>query len=209
MAGGIGYGDWAKIGASLLGSAIQTNAGSRAANMQRDASRDALALQKEQAERAYIDQAPYRKEGVNALSQLATGINTPTSAADVLNTPGYQFGLDQGQQAIDRQFARNGGRNSGAQIKAAARFGTDYASTGYTAADQRRENRLARLQTLAGLGQSATSASGVNGMAYGQNAGATIVNQGDNAGNAALYRGSVWGNTANQIGALYGRSGPG
>lgn len=193
------------IGGTIGGALDQSQGGDSAANSQRDASNASLALQKEQYERAYADQAPYRAQGVNALGQLAAGINTPTSAADVLNTPGYQFGLDQGQLAIDRKISASGGRISGNAIKEAAMFGTNYATAGYGAADQRRENRLARLQTLAGLGQSATSNSGANGMAYGQNAGAQIVNQGDNAGRSSLYQGGVWANAGNQIAAAYGR----
>jgi hypothetical protein len=195
------------IGASLLSSAIQSDSSNSAAYDQRLASDKSLALQREMADRAYNDQAPYRAQGVNALSQLASGINTPTSAADVMADPGYQFGLDQGQQAIDRKIAAGGGRVSGQAIKAAARFGVGAATAGYGAADQRRENRLARLQTLAGLGQSATSTSGQTGMQYGANAGNTMVNQGDNAGAGRLAQGNVWGNTVNQIGALYGRGG--
>lgn len=193
------------IGAQLLSSAIQSDSSNSAQYDQRLASDKSLALQKEQADRAYADQAPYRAQGVNALSQLATGINTPTSAADVMQDPGYAFGLQQGQQAIDRKIAAGGGRVSGQAIKAAARFGVGAATAGYGAADQRRENRLARLQTLAGLGQSATSTSGQTGMQYGANAGNTMVNQGDNAGAGRLAQGNVWGNTVNQIGALYGR----
>ena len=193
------------IGAQLLSSAIQSDSNNSAQYDQRLASDKSLALQKELADRAYNDQAPYRAQGVNALSQLATGINTPTSAADVMADPGYQFGLDQGQQAIDRKIAAGGGRVSGQSIKAAARFGVGAATAGYGAADQRRENRLARLQTLAGLGQSATTTSGQTGMQYGANAGNTMVNQGDNAGLASRAQGNVWGGAVNQIGALYGR----
>lgn len=199
---------WAFIipaAASLIGGAMQSGAASDASASQSASSAASLALQKEQADRAYADQAPYRAQGVNALGQIAAGINTPTSAADVMNTPGYQFGLDQGQLAIDRKIAAGGGRVSGNAIKEAAMFGTNYATAGYGAADQRRENRLARLQTLAGLGQSATSTSGANGMAYGQNAGAQMVNQGDNAGRASLYQGGVWANAGNRIAAAYER----
>ena len=193
------------IGASLLSGALQSDATNSAAYDQRLASDKSLALQKEQADRAYNDQARYRAEGVNALGMLAGELGQRTSAADVMQDPGYQFGLQQGQQAIDRKIAAGGGRVSGNAIKAAARFGVGAATAGYGAADQRRENRLARLQTLAGLGQSATSTSGQTGMQYGANAGNTMVNQGDNAGAGRLAQGNVWGNTANQIGALYGR----
>ena len=195
----------AAIGSSLGGAFEQNDGINQASYDQRLASDRSLALQKERADRAYNDQAPYRAQGVNALSMLAGELGQRTSAADVLSDPGYQFGLEQGQQRMDRQFAAAGGRVSGAAIKEAARFGVGAATAGYGAADQRRENRLARLQMLAGLGQSATNSSGQTGMQYGANAGATMVNQGDNAGSGRLAQGNIWANTGNQIAALYGK----
>lgn len=67
---------------------------------------------------------------------------------EVMQDPGYQFGLQQGQQALDRKIAAMGGRVSGAALKAAARYGTDYASTGYNAAYQRRNDHIAQLGAL-------------------------------------------------------------
>jgi uncharacterized membrane protein len=51
--------------------------------------------------------------------------------------PGYEFGRQQGQQAIDRKAAAAGGRISGASLKAATQFGNDYATTGYSTAYNR------------------------------------------------------------------------
>jgi len=120
---------------------------------------------------------------------------------------GYQFGLDQGNQALDRKIAAGGGRVSGAAIKAAQRFGTDYATTGYNAAYQRRQDRINRLSALAGIGQSATGASAQAGSAAANNISGALQNQGDNAGNAALANGSIWGNALNQAGAAWKRGG--
>lgn len=193
----------AAIGGAIGGALDGSRSAKKAGGAQQQGVDNSLALQKEQADRAYLDQAPYRKEGVNALSQLALGINTPTSEADVMRDPGYQFGLDQGQQRIDRQIAAGGGRVSGQAIKAAARFGVNYATSGYGAADQRRENRLARLQTLAGLGQSATTTTGQNGMRYGESAGGLMVARGENDGYSRLAQGNIWGNAVNKISSLY------
>jgi len=44
---------------------------------------------------------------------------------------GYQFGLDQGSQAITGNSAAKGLLNSGSTLKALDQFGTDYASTKY------------------------------------------------------------------------------
>ncbi len=64
-------------------------------------------------------------------------------------TPGYEFRVDEGQKAIDRAFAARGGFDSGAALKATARFNQDIASAEYG-------NYLNRLAAMAGQGQVAT-----------------------------------------------------
>lgn len=199
------WSDWAKIGAQLGSSVIQSNAASKAVDAQAGSTEAAIAEQRRQFDLQRVDGTPYREAGVNALQQFSAGINTPTTAADVMQDPGYHFGLDQGQQAIDRKIAAMGGRVSGNAIKAAGRFGTNYASTGYTAADQRRNDRLNRLAALAGIGQSATNASASAGSAMAGNVGSLMTGQGNATGGAILAQGNIWGNTANQLAALYGR----
>jgi len=127
----------------------------------------------------------------------------PDYTAEALREPGYQFGQQQGQQALDRKIAAMGGRVSGASLKAAARFGTDYASSGYNAAYQRGQDRLNRLASLAGLGQTATQASAASG-AQSTNAISNLMSsQGDANAAATMARGNIWGNAANQLTGYY------
>ena len=192
--------------AGLAGAAAQSGAIKDAARTQTEATANALAEQRRQYDLNRGDLAPYRDAGVGALGQLQTGLNTPTTAADVMQDPGYQFALDQGQQALDRRFSASGGRLSGASLKAASRFNTGTAAAGYGAAYTRGQDRLSRLETLAGLGQSATS----NTVAAGGNSAnaisGLISSQGNATGGAQMARGNIWGDTINQIGAMYGRS---
>jgi hypothetical protein len=204
--GNMDWSDWAKLGTTLIGSGIQANAAGKAVDAQAQSTNAAIAEQRRQFDLQRSDSAAYRDAGVNALSQFQTLNNTPTTAADVMQDPGYQFGLDQGQQAIDRKVAAMGGRVSGQAIKAAGRFGTNYATTGYTAADQRRNDRLNRLASLAGIGQSATNASAAAGSAMANNISGLVTGQGNAAGGGIMARGNIWANTANQLAALYGRS---
>ena len=196
----------ATIGSTLISSSMQSNAAGDAAASQAASSAEAIAEQRRQYDLTRSDFAPYREVGQNALRSLAGQMNTPTTAADVMADPGYAFALQQGQQGLDRQFARSGGRISGAAMKAASRFNTGTAASGYNAAYQRRQDSLNRLAALANIGQTATGSSAAAGTSAANAISGITQNQGDNAGNAALYQGSVWGNTANQIGALYGRS---
>lgn len=141
---------------------------------------------------------------------LAGGGGAPAQYDDELSRPlqmdpGYQFGLDEGNKALDRKIAAAGGRVSGAAIKAAQRFGTDYATTGYSAAYQRRQDTLNRLQALAGIGQTSTGASAAAGQSAA-NANANLLSSMGNAqGAAALNQGSIWGNAINQAGAAWQR----
>lgn len=123
-----------------------------------------------------------------------------------MSDPGYQFGLDQGQRALSRRIAASGGRVSGAALKAADQYATNYATTGYGAAYQRRQDRMNRLAALAGIGQTATA----GGAAAGSNSANQISNlissQGNASGGAQLAQGNIWGNAVNQIGAVASRN---
>jgi hypothetical protein len=99
-------------------------------------------------------------------------------ASDFQADPGYAFRLSEGMKALDRTAASRGGLLSGATLKGAQRYGSDLASQEYQNAFNRyqanraqqaqeygnafnrfqteRSNTLAPLQSLAGVGQSAT-----------------------------------------------------
>ena len=157
--------------------------------------------------RQYTDNANARQqleEAKRLEAQNPGGLmNRAITAEDVMQDPGYQFGLQQGQQALDRKIAAMGGRVSGAALKAAARYGTDYASTGYNAAYQRGQDRLNRLAAIAGIGQTATQASAASG-ANSANAISNLISSQGNANAAAtMANGNIWGNAANQLGGYY------
>lgn len=192
----------AVVGATVIGGAIQSNAVKSASNTQAAATNAATSENARQYDQTRADYAPYRAAGTQALGQLQTEMGTPVTSADVMSDPGYQFGLTQGQQALDRKTAAAGGRVSGAALKAAAGYATDYATTGYNAAYQRRQDRLNRLAALAGIGQTATSGTAAAGaQAAGANA-QLISSQGNASGAATLAQGNIWGGAVNQLGAL-------
>lgn len=185
-----------------LSSQSQADAAEEAANTQAGSTAAGIAEQRRQFDLTRGDYAPYRQAGVNALGQLQGDINAPVTAADVMSDPGYAFGLQQGQQGIDRKIAAGGGRVSGAAIKRAGMFATDYATTGYGAAYQRRQDRLNRLASLAGLGQTATGGSAMAGQNSANAISGMMTSQGDATGASQIARGNIWGNYANQLGAI-------
>lgn len=156
-----------------------------------------------------------RNEGRAATyTQTGSGFGSyaqgPT-AAEVQMDPGYEFGRQEGQKAIDRKVAASGGRISGASLKAAAQYGTDYATTGYSTAynrvNQARSDRLNRLAALAGIGQTATQQVGQAGQASANAIGQIATAQGNASGAATVAQSNIWGGAGNQLAALYGRSG--
>lgn len=196
----------AAVVGAVGGALITSNSADKAANKQAEASGSALAEQQREFDRNQANQQPYLDAGKQALGQYQTEINKPTSAADVMaNDPGYQFGLSQGQTALDRKIAAMGGRVSGSALKATDRYATDYATTGYNSAYQRSQDRLNRLAALAGIGQTATQASAASGQASTNAMTALLTNQGDASAAARLAQGNIWGNTGNQLSALAGR----
>ncbi len=183
----------------IVGGFLQDKAAKRADATQRYATDAEIAENRRQYDTTRADYAPYREQGINALQQLAGDINTPVTAQDVMADPGYQFGLTQGQTALDRKIAASGGRVSGAALKAASRYGTDYASSGFNSAYQRKQDRLNRLAAIAGIGQTSTAGTAAAGQAATNNIGRALSSQGDATAASQIARGNIWANTTNKL----------
>lgn len=198
-------------GAATIGGAlINSKAVGKAGDQQAQGTADALAENRRQYDQNRADYTPYLAEGTKALGTFARENDNPLDQSQVQLDPGYQFGLDQGQQAINRQTSAAGGRISGAALKAAAQYGTDYATSGYSAAysraNQARSDRLNRLAALAQIGQTSTQNVSALGEQNTASNNALTRAAANNAGAATLAQGNIWGNAGNQIAALYGRS---
>lgn len=102
----------------------------------------------------------------------------------LMQDPGYQFRLQEGQKALDRQAAAGGRLYSGGQLKAAQRYGQDFASTEFG-------NAYNRLAALAGLQQTGTSGASNALGNLGSSVGQGLQNIGD-------ARASGYINAANQ-----------
>lgn len=178
----------AAIGVISSSSAASKQAGAarNAADAQLQASREANALQQRMYEEGVTRQQPFLQGGTedyNRLRSLMSG--GPDASQQFLQMdPGYGFRLSEGMKALDRQAAARGGLMSGGALKAAQRYGQDYASGEFGNA----YNRLAGLAQIgpssAGvlntLGQNYANAAGQNTMAGGQAVGQGYMNA-DNA----------------------------
>jgi len=99
--------------------------------------------------------------------------------ASLANDPGYKFELAQGNQALDRRMAAGGNYFSGGALKAAQRFGQDYAGTKFNEGFNRDNTTKSRamnfLSSVANLGQTAATQTGQAGMAAGNRAADNII----------------------------------
>ncbi|MDE2098401.1 MAG: hypothetical protein KGL39_14200 [Patescibacteria group bacterium] len=180
---------------------------------------------------AVQSQPPLNTNGaLNATSlneQWATPFQAPTEA-QVEQTPGYQFQLDQGLQAIQRSAAAQGNLLTGGTSKDLNNYAQGMASTNYQQAynnalnqyqqnynifQNNQSNQWNKLAALSGIGQTSASQLSNAGQNYANNAantgmtGAAAVGQQANNAAAAQASGYVgaanaWGGTAQSLGNL-------
>jgi hypothetical protein len=163
------------IGSAVIGS----NAANKAANTQ---------LQMYNQTRQ--DLQPYMNTGTSALSQLSSlfglgagGSGVPNTAGltqALTNFPGYQFGLQQGQTALDQSAASQGMVLSGGQLQASQQFGQNYAMQNAW------QPYLSQLNSLSSLGENAGAQVGNQGTQAAANAGTAQLAAGSAAAGGAL-----------------------
>jgi len=238
-----GIGGAVQGASSIAAAGIQAGAATSAANMEADAARyaadqtsktaaNSLGFNQNVFNTGQQNYKPFIQAGQTATNNLATetapggSLNTPygktfsyqpfSFSGDVLkNDPAYQFDLQQGQQAIQRSAAAQGGLVSGGSMKALADYTQGNALNAYQTAynteantyDRNYQNALqqyqqaynqwntdqnnsyARQSGLATLGENAAAGSGSQGTAAAQ------TNAGINANTA-----NALGNYATQVG---------
>ena len=164
----------ATIGAGLLGASSARSA----ANTQAQATQAAQDAQERMFNKQIELQEPFRQAGIGALNKLIPLSDyTKFGQEQFQQDPGYAFRLSEGMKALDRTAAARGGLLSGATLKGAQRYGQDLGSQEYQNAFNRyqieRNAQLNPLQSLAGVGQTATNtltgAAGAYGAQTGQN----------------------------------------
>jgi hypothetical protein len=212
--------------ARAIKSAAQTQADAAkyAANLQSQAAANSLAFTKNVYGKAAGYEAPWQQAGRVALGQLGAGTanggqfnSSPTSAQVLGQDPGYQFRLEQGQQALERAEAAGGGVGSGGALKAGVQYGQDYASGEYANAYARfmgtRQANYANLANIAGYGEQANatltnagtgaSANVSNTAMEGARGAGDYLTQGANASAAGQIGGAnVWANNLSNLGNL-------
>lgn len=121
-----------------------------------------------------------------AAGQGAPTTQQPYDFQSILsNLPGYQFQLQQGQQAAERNLASRGLLNSGAAAKALTQYGQGLAQD-YT------QQYVGGLQSLAGLGQSANQSTGALGANAANQIGSNLGYAGNASAAGAAGQANAW-----------------
>lgn len=197
---------------SLIGGFTQANATENAAHEQSQATQRGVDEQGRQFDITRQDQLPFLQTGQQATMRLRDLLlNGPLlnsfAPKDLEGEPGYQFGLNQGNKAIENAARSRGMYMSPSTVKELMRYGQDYAGTKYGEAFNRDlTNRTTQYNMLSGAsggGQVAANTLAGAGGNYAMNVG-NLVTAGANARGAAGIAGAnAWGNAFNSIGNNY------
>jgi hypothetical protein len=208
---------WMNIAASVGSSLLSSSSAKKAAKRQAEAAAAAGRKIDTAFQQGRDLQMPYYTAGADALSQLMTRLPQLTASYDpnkLTQEPGYQFGLNQGQQALEGSLAAKGLTDSGAALKAASRYGTDYATTklndAFNRDRQTRNDAFNMLTGTAGFGERAgTNIATQGNQAAGQVA-KLITGAGDAQAANDVAQGNIWGSLLNQGASLWNnRKAPG
>jgi hypothetical protein len=189
----------AGIGAagSIASGAEQAGAAKSAQQLQAQEAEQSLQFQEQEFNTEQANQAPFLKAGTGAISTLSQLTSTPgqglltpwtdtfeaPTAAQAEATPGYQFTLGQGEQALQNSAAASGGLLTGGTAKALTQYGEGLADTtyqqtyqnalqqyetAYSTFQNNQTNTYNRLAGVAGTGQTAAQQLGTEGQSAAQ-----------------------------------------
>jgi hypothetical protein len=151
--GGLSLGGLGNVGSTLFSQVQGTNALNKARSAQLGANQAAI-----NTISPYLQSGGAANTRLSALLGLDPNADQTTIQDTLRNSPGYQFRLSEGQNALDRSLGAKGNLFSGRAIKAGQEFGQGLA-------DQTYNNYISQLTNQANAGQ---QAAGNTAELYGQ-----------------------------------------
>jgi hypothetical protein len=146
------------------------------------------------------DMAPWRTAGVGALGSLQNELGAYSGyvkdPSTYLQSPGYNWLVQQGVDTIDRGASATGKLDSGQRSKDLMAYGQGMAAQDYGSFLGRYGDLLNRYSGIAGTGQTATNQLGMSGQNFANQAGQNMM-----AGGNALAGGMI--NAANAKTGMY------
>ena len=138
--------------------------------------------------RQQTEMEPWKQAGIKALAGLQDG-------SFYQKDPGYNFRLEEGQNAVNAGLASRGMANSGAALKELTRYGQGFASNDY-------QNAWNRQNQLANYGNNASMSLGNFAGGYGSNMSNNALGYGNAMGASYIGEGNRQGQlTSGLIGA--------
>jgi hypothetical protein len=221
-------GSLAGAGASAAAASSQAGAAENAQQLQAQEAQNALNFQEQQWNTQQTNEAPFLKAGQNAVGELSSLTNTPgqglltpwtqkfeaPTAQQAEQTPGYQFTLGQGEQALQNSAAASGGLLAGGAAKGFTNYAEGLASntyqqsfqnaltqyqTAYNTFQNNQTNTFNRLATMSGVGQTSAAQLGQQGQAAASNVGNINLTSGAQQGQDIQNAGAA--NASGYIGA--------
>lgn len=219
IAGSIGGSAIGAIGASKAAGA-QAGAARSAAELQHEDAQAALAFQQKEFATQQANLAPWLKAGTQGIGTLSGLLSTPgqgllmpwtqqfnaPTGAQAAQTPGYQFTLQQGQNAIENSAAARGGLLSTGAMKTLDQYTTGLANQTYGDVYNRalteyqqsynifqgnQTNTFNRLAALSGVGQTAANTLGQLGQQAAGNVANINLTSGGQIGNSLMAAGAA------------------
>ena len=189
--------------ATLGSAAIGAGAAGDAANAQTQAAQTAANTQLSMYNSTKQSLSPFSSLGSNAFTQLASIFGfggssggTPNMGAltsQLEQTPGYQFALGQGTQALDRSAASRGLDLSGGQLKDLTGYGQGLAlSNAY-------QPYIAQLNSAAGLGENAAAMTGNLGASAANGIASSQLAAGQSQASGIVSQANILGSGLNQF----------
>lgn len=201
--------------ATVASAAIGASSASSAASSQKNAANAAADEQTRQMQQDQANFSPYLTSGAAAnnalttqlgLSNGGTGDFSPNSLlsgpsmteAQLQTTPGYQFNLNTGLNAVQNSASARGLGTSGNALAGAATYATGLADNTYqnqyNNAVTNQTNQFNRLMGLTQLGQNSAAGVGAQGVQSASNIAGSTIAGGNAAAAGAIGVGSSLGN---------------
>jgi hypothetical protein len=197
---------WAAAAVAAGGAYMQSRSASSASRTQKQASDEANDLTGQQYNQSLKMNYPLINARDAALGKLLTrfalngadvydpnygSLTKKFSNESFVKDPGYDFRLQQGETGINNALRSRGGYDSGAALKALARYNQDYASNEYQNAYNRFNNdqntEYNRLMGFVNEGQQVSSDLSRQGMGYAQGVGNNLMNAANVSAAANMY----------------------
>lgn len=186
---------WGLAAAAVVGAVAQDQAADKAADASQNATNASIGEQRAARNQYQSNIAPFMQAGTGALQTIGN-LNAGDFSA-FQHAPDYQFRLDQGFQALNRDAAARGRLNAGGTDADRIAYGQGMASQAF-------DNFYNKQFNLAAMGQNAIAQQGTASQNTANNIGNLLTGNAANQGAAAMNSANAWAGMANNLAGAYG-----